>query len=760
MWSLKKNGLKATAQKVRQFLVAQRTKNVVAAQHFEPCMDVLFINGCSRELVPHPPRYRISHQQEQLIANNIVSSEVYYEALSLNQVRNYRVFIFFRCPVTPVVEEFISRAKKLHKTVLFDIDDLVVDTKYTDTIPYVKSLSPEEKEIYDDGVIRMGRTLRLCDGAITTTERLAQELRHYVPEVIINRNTASELMLKHSEEFLRQKREPQETTQQATKKWWTWSRKQEVYPKRRGVRLGYFSGSITHNADVELILPALVRVLKENSDVELHIVGELDLPKELEPFEKQVITREFVDWQELPALIGSVDVNLAPLEDTIFNEAKSENKWVEAALVKVPTVASDVGAFHRMIRHNETGLLCRTKGEWYQALKRMIQDSRFRSQIAEKAYEYCRKNCVTTYTGFSLAKYIRSKMTPNVAFVLPSLNISGGIMVALRHAGFLFDLGMDVFIISETPGNGWIELENHRFPVISKNHHPIYLHIDKAVATMWTTVQFLEVYPAIKQRYYLVQNFETDFYEPDIFLRIQANQSYSPNCDLRFLTISKWCQRWLEERFEQMALYAPNGIDSASFRPRKRILAGKKIRILVEGDSASHYKNVDESFRVVERLDPEKFEVWYMSYNAEPKESYRVDRFLHCVPYEKVFEVYGQCDILLKSSWLESFSYPPLEMMASGGYAVVVPNDGNQEYLADGENCLLYQKGDIDGAVKAIERLCRDSALQEKLYEQGLKTAMARDWSVVREDIFKLYDMQAGEMPSRPSIQKCKIKMG
>ena len=47
----------------------------------------------------------------------------------------------------------------------------------------------------------------------------------------------------------------------------------------------------------------------------------------------------------LPALISEVDINLAPLVDSIFNRAKSEIKWIEAALVKVPTVASKIGAF-------------------------------------------------------------------------------------------------------------------------------------------------------------------------------------------------------------------------------------------------------------------------------------------------------------------------------------------------------------------------------------------------------------------------------
>ena len=149
---------------------------------------------------------------------------------------------------------------------------------------------------------------------------------------------------------------------------------------------------------------------------------------------------------------------------------------------------------------------------------------------------------------------------------------------------------------------------------------------------------------------------------------------------MEYVTISKWCQNWLREEYHTEAAYLPNGIDPSFYPKRGRDLQGK-IRILIEGDCSAEHKNVDESFRIVEQLDLEKFEIWYMSYNGNPKSWYRVGPLLHRVPYEKTPEVYAACDILLKTSLLESFSYPPLEMMASGGYVVAVPNGGNLEYL-------------------------------------------------------------------------------
>lgn len=297
MSTLKNEGVKGISRKARIYTAAKLLGDLSSPEPSEPLVetliedntipcdgspmvDVLFINGCDSS-VPHPARYRVTHQREQLSANNITTDEVYYIHLRMEQVKYAHTFVFFRCPHTDVIEEFIKVAKELNKTVLFDIDDLVVDTKYTDTIKYIAEMTEEEKALYDDGVNRMGRTLKLCEGAITTTERLAYELNKYVPEVFINRNTASERMYELSE-LVDVRREDDE------------------------VRIGYFSGSITHNDDFKLVMPAIVSILKKYENTRLYIVGELELPEELKEVEAQIVLSPFMDWQELPALIGSV----------------------------------------------------------------------------------------------------------------------------------------------------------------------------------------------------------------------------------------------------------------------------------------------------------------------------------------------------------------------------------------------------------------------------------------------------------------------
>ena len=565
--TLKTDGISMVVRKSKRY-IAQRLQNGQENMINRPertFADVLFINGC---YLPHPSRYRVTHQREQLWAGNVSNNEVFYTDLTLEMVRMYRVFVFFRCPYTDLIGEFIVRAKENHKVVLYDIDDLMIDRDYTKTIKYLNTMSESELNSYYEGIDLNQKTLQMCDGAITTTERMAEELKKYVPEVYINRNVASEEMLKLSEEALKNRQVAED----------------------KKIRMGYFSGSITHNDDIQMILPVIVRLMKKYKDINLVISGELTLPSELKEFAERVETTPFGDWRKLPELIASVDINLAPLEESVFNEAKSENKWVEAALVKVPTVASKVGAFDRMIEHGKNGYLCSNENEWEETLSKLIEDEELRRKIGNEAFVYCKQQCTTVYTAVGFTDYIRSIMNPNIVFILPVLQISGGALVILKHCVILKEAGYDVTILNQGDEKEcWIEKDGNNIAVINYRDVSIAATIDKAVATLWTTVHFFEEYSKIKRCYYNVQNFETDFYEAGEGFKIEANRTYCSLLSMKYVTISKWCQNWLRDKYGKEAEFAPNGIYVERFYPVKRNWNGRKVRILVEGNSNDYY---------------------------------------------------------------------------------------------------------------------------------------------------------------------------
>ena len=134
--------------------------------------DVLFINGCPPEQLPHAYRYRVQHQMEQLQAAGYSVSETFYEDCRAESILSGNVIVFYRCPYTEHIGEAIQLAKKMNKRVLFDIDDLVIDTAYTDMIPEVQGFSRDERALYDEGVKRYGKTLQMCEAATTTTTRM------------------------------------------------------------------------------------------------------------------------------------------------------------------------------------------------------------------------------------------------------------------------------------------------------------------------------------------------------------------------------------------------------------------------------------------------------------------------------------------------------------------------------------------------------------------------------------------------------------
>ena len=358
---------------------------------------------------------------EQLEANGFTVDKVFYTEVNPEVLKYYRGIVIFRCPLIDALEEIITKARYYNKAVFYDIDDLVMDKKYTSKIEYVKEMSDKDRAVYDDGVERMGKTMKLCDYCITTTSALARELKKYGKEVYVNRNVASEEMVRLSIQA-----------------------KEKVTKDDKKVKIGYLSGSITHNPDFELIKTSLIRILDEYPQTELCVMGHLGVPAEFDRFGDRIIKLPFRNWKKLPEVIAGLDINLAPIEKTIFNEAKSENKWMEAALCGVVTVASDFGAFKETIIDGKTGMLCENSEDWYLKIRKLIEDSNLRESLAQRAFDKAKREYITTYTGVGLARFIESKMAKSVVFVLPSTNINFFIypptMIIITKKLFFFNI--------------------------------------------------------------------------------------------------------------------------------------------------------------------------------------------------------------------------------------------------------------------------------------------------------------------------------
>ena len=96
----------------------------------------------------------------------------------------------------------------------------------------------------------------------------------------------------------------------------------EYKTKSKDIVIGYFSGSISHNPDFELIENSLIKILKKFKNVKILLVGNLKLLESFNEFSEQIIKQEFVDWKLLPEIISNIDINLAQLVNIIFMKKK------------------------------------------------------------------------------------------------------------------------------------------------------------------------------------------------------------------------------------------------------------------------------------------------------------------------------------------------------------------------------------------------------------------------------------------------------
>ena len=156
--------------------------------------------------------------------------------------------------------------------------------------------------------------------------------------------------------------------------------------------IGYFSGTTSHRRDFHVVSEALLHLLNDLDNVSLRICGHLELPEAFRAYKEagRVEQIRFTDYLTLQSYISQVDVNIVPLEENKFTNCKSELKFFESAIVKVPTVATPVYSYKNAINDGKTGLLA-SEDEWYDKIRQLYEHPALAAEIAENACSYCIK---------------------------------------------------------------------------------------------------------------------------------------------------------------------------------------------------------------------------------------------------------------------------------------------------------------------------------------------------------------------------------
>lgn len=288
------------------------------------------------------------------------------------------VAIIWRARWRRRLEEAVGAWRRRGARILFDVDDLMVDPALADAavLDGIRSMRLRPDDIARH-YAEIRRTLLLADECLAPTRPLAAALRACgrPADVAVN-GFDQETHARSRTAVLRRRAEGDDGL----------------------VRIGYASGSPTHQRDFAVAADAVAAVLRARPDCRLVLFREprrgaplIDVREfaSLVDLENRIEWRPFVPLTRLPDELARFDVNLAPLEvGNPFCEAKSELKFFEAALVDVPTIASPTEPFRAAILPGETGLLAATRAEWEAGLLRLVADRGLRQRLARQALHH------------------------------------------------------------------------------------------------------------------------------------------------------------------------------------------------------------------------------------------------------------------------------------------------------------------------------------------------------------------------------------
>lgn len=157
-----------------------------------------------------------------------------------------------------------------------------------------------------------------------------------------------------------------------------------------------YGGAAGHFGDLDEIKEGIQAVVRK-PPVNLRLICFGALPAWLHELSREhperVLTLPWIPFDLYPQVIawGGFDLAIAPLAAHPFNEAKSNIKWLEAGIQRIPFFCSDIGPYKEI--PSECAIkVDNTPAQWSEGLRAVLKDSALRKRLVERAYENVKEN--------------------------------------------------------------------------------------------------------------------------------------------------------------------------------------------------------------------------------------------------------------------------------------------------------------------------------------------------------------------------------
>ncbi len=339
-------------------------------EHFFAKSKVVIIGDLS---IPQCKKYRIMQKVEYFDSIGIKSAFSHWLDVprSLNLLQVASLVIFYRIPYTKLVSSYIDECTRLGIRFGYDIDDPVFDLRIYSANVNLNFITAKEKQSILSGVDSYAAIIRQMQFIITSTPAMRTHLRDLTShDIYVWRNIIDSETL--NAKYIYDQSNQDDSTKD---------------PSR--FIITYASGSRAHEADFSMAINALHKILDEHSHVHLNVIGYCAMSAKLKMrFPNQVDHTEFKDYVSYIGEMAKADLNIIPLVQDDFNDCKSAIRYLEASMVKVPTMVTAIGDFVNLIDNKINGILIDSPEDWYKNLSDGVTGKINLKEISERAHSY------------------------------------------------------------------------------------------------------------------------------------------------------------------------------------------------------------------------------------------------------------------------------------------------------------------------------------------------------------------------------------
>ena len=313
-------------------------------------MRILFITTADLANCPYgdgSTRYRCFNIAEVAQGCGCSATVMQIDQVQIADLSHFDIISWLRPEENRKFVRLINRAKQLEIRCIVDVDDLIFDPHLAEASPAHINAQSTQSSIRRR-FARHARALSYADAITVSTRELQEHVTRLFPTtpVYTLHNGISAFWMSWAEEYI--------TTSSPSN------------------TITYLPGTRSHDRDFRSICPALSQWMQNYKNAHLNVVGKLSIDTCTLPGERWSL-QPWVDYFELPAMIANCSATLAPLEDTVFNRAKSHVKFIESAALGVPLIASPIPDLQQ---HRIKGLqLVETNEQWFHALLSVVEAS-------------------------------------------------------------------------------------------------------------------------------------------------------------------------------------------------------------------------------------------------------------------------------------------------------------------------------------------------------------------------------------------------